>query len=117
MAMLREIWRNFPRKPATLKYPFERLEPAERFRGKQHFDPNLCVGCGLCARDCPAKAIEMVTTPEGKKQPVFHLYRCIFCGVCERICPRNAIKMTKFYELAAYDKSELVMKVTPKAEE
>ncbi|RLE52254.1 MAG: NAD(P)H-quinone oxidoreductase subunit I, partial [Candidatus Methanomethylicota archaeon] len=45
MAMLREIWRNFPRKPATLKYPFERLEPAERFRGKQHFDPNLCVGC------------------------------------------------------------------------
>ncbi|MCS7386178.1 MAG: ferredoxin [Candidatus Methanomethylicota archaeon] len=110
MAMIREIWRNFPKRPATLKYPFERLEPSERYRGKHHFDPKLCVGCGLCARDCPAKAIEMVTFSDGKRRPVFYLDRCIFCAVCERICPRNAIKLTKFYELATYDKSELVLK-------
>ncbi len=112
MAMLREIWRNFPRRPATVKYPFERLKPAERYRGKQEFNPELCVGCGLCARDCPALAIEMVTVENGKRIPVFHLYKCIFCAQCERICPRGAIKLTKFYELAAYDKDSLIMKVT-----
>ncbi len=112
MAMLREIWKNFPRKPATLKYPFEKLELSERYRGKQEFNPDLCVGCGLCARECPALAIEMVVTEDGKKRPVFHLYRCIFCAQCERICPRGAIKLTKFYELAAYNKESLIMATT-----
>ena len=47
------------RKPATEKYPFQKATVAEGFKGKLDVDSDLCVGCGLCSRECPAKAIEM----------------------------------------------------------
>jgi pyruvate ferredoxin oxidoreductase delta subunit len=32
------------------------------------FDYDLCKGCGICARECPLKAIEMVEFPlEGRE--------------------------------------------------
>jgi formate hydrogenlyase subunit 6/NADH:ubiquinone oxidoreductase subunit I len=96
-------------KPATTKYPFVKPQLAEDFRGRQVFDIKLCVSCGLCSRDCPAKAIEMVEV-EGKKRPQFLLDRCIFCYQCAESCPRNAIKSSVFYELATTDKSSLAMK-------
>jgi formate hydrogenlyase subunit 6/NADH:ubiquinone oxidoreductase subunit I len=107
--MFREVFSFLFRKPATGKYPFVKCIPAEGFRGKQIFDINLCVSCGLCSRDCPAKAIEMVEV-EGKKRPLFLLDRCIFCYQCAESCPRNAIKSTDFFELATTDKSSLVVK-------
>ncbi len=100
------------KKPATGKYPFVKCVPAEGFRGKQVYDINLCIACGLCSRDCPAKAIEMVEV-EGKKRPMFLLDRCIFCYQCAESCPRNAIKATDFFELAAINKSDLVIRPQP----
>jgi formate hydrogenlyase subunit 6/NADH:ubiquinone oxidoreductase subunit I len=107
--MFQEVFNHIFRKPATGKYPFVKCEPAEGFRGKQVFDISLCVACGLCSRDCPAKAIEMVEV-EGKKRPMFLLDRCIFCYQCAESCPRNAIKSTDIFELATTDKSSLVIK-------
>src|SRR4030042_4308409 len=106
--MIKELLSNLFAKPATSKYPFVKAEVAEGFRGKQVFDISLCVSCGLCSRDCPAKAIEMVEV-EGKKRPLFLLDRCIFCYQCAESCPRNAIKSTTFFELATTDKSSLVI--------
>ena len=97
------------KKPATGKYPFVKCVPAEGFRGRQVFDIDLCVSCGLCSRDCPAKAIEMVEV-NGKKRPLFLLDRCIFCYQCADSCPRNAIKSTDIFELATTNKSDLVVK-------
>jgi len=109
--MARESLSHLFKKANTCKYPFVACVPAEGFRGKQIFDINLCVSCGLCSRDCPAKAIEMVEV-EGKRRPQFLLDRCIFCYQCAESCPRNAIKSTAFFELATTVKSDLVLKPT-----
>jgi len=113
--MMKELLSHLFRKPATEKYPFVKVEVPEGFRGKQVYDINLCISCGLCSRDCPAKAIEMVEI-DGKRRPLFHLDQCIFCYQCAESCPRNAIQSTKFFELATTDKSTLVVKPDKKAQ-
>lgn len=107
--MVKELLSHLFRKPATSKYPLVKAEVPEGFRGKQVYDINLCISCGLCSRDCPAKAIEMVEV-DGKRRPLFHLDLCIFCYQCAESCPRNAIKSSKFFELASTNKSDLVVK-------
>ncbi|MBC7129775.1 4Fe-4S binding protein [Candidatus Bathyarchaeota archaeon] len=107
--MLKAVFTHLFRKPVTRRYPEVKPELPEGFRGKQIFDITLCVSCGLCSRDCPAKAIEMVEV-DGKKHPMFHLDRCIFCYQCAESCPRNAIKSSTLFELASTDKSVLIIK-------
>jgi formate hydrogenlyase subunit 6/NADH:ubiquinone oxidoreductase subunit I len=107
--MVKELLSHLFKKPATSKYPFVKAEVPEGFRGRQVYDPDLCISCGLCSRDCPAKAIEMVEV-EGKRSPLFHLDLCIFCYQCAESCPRKAIKSTAFFELATTNKSSLVVK-------
>lgn len=114
--ILKEVLSQIFRKPATRKYPKVRPEIPEGFRGKQIFDIDLCISCGLCARDCPSKAIEMVDV-EGKKKPSFHLDLCIFCFQCAESCPRNAIKASGVFELASNNKYDLVVKPQKKTQD
>lgn len=46
----------------------------------------LCVGCGECARMCPAKAIEMKN-----KKPHINREKCVRCFCCQEFCPRAAM--------------------------
>ncbi|MEA2090631.1 MAG: NADH-quinone oxidoreductase subunit I [Thermoproteota archaeon] len=107
--MLKEVFSQIFKRPATRKYPEVKPEVPDGFRGRQIFDVDLCIGCGLCARDCPTKAIEMMDVG-GKKRPLFHLDRCIFCYQCAESCPRNAIKTSGFFELASTNKYDLTIK-------
>ena len=50
-------------------------------------DEEKCIGCGLCARKCPAKAI----TGEKKKAHVIDPNTCIRCGQCIQGCKFGAI--------------------------
>jgi formate hydrogenlyase subunit 6/NADH:ubiquinone oxidoreductase subunit I len=111
--MVKEVFSHLFKKAATTKYPFVKCEVPDNFRGLQVFDIGLCISCGLCSRDCPAKAIEMVDV-NGKKRPLIHLDQCIFCYQCAEGCPRGAIKSSKIFELATTCKSSLVLRPEPK---
>lgn len=112
--MLKEVIAHIFKKPSTRKYPYEKPSVPEGFRGMHIFNADLCIGCGLCSRDCPSGAIEMVNV-DGKARPLFYLDRCIFCYQCAESCPRGAIKSSEFFEMASASKSNLV--INPKISE
>lgn len=99
---------NLFKKAATQRYPEQPADVAENFRGKQILNIENCIGCTLCARDCPAQAIDFVMV-DGKKRPRIHLDRCVFCYQCADTCPRNVFQKSKVFELATTEKSTLVM--------
>jgi formate hydrogenlyase subunit 6/NADH:ubiquinone oxidoreductase subunit I len=108
----KEAFTNLFKKRATEMYPAVPAHVAEGFRGKQVLDLKNCIGCTLCARECPANAIEMVMV-DGKKRPMIHLDQCIFCYQCADTCPRKVFQSSKVFELAVTDKSTLVIKPEP----
>jgi len=93
----------------TRQYPEERWNPPASFRGRpvlvEEAGVERCVACGLCARVCPALAIEVQgseTELPKERYPVkfeINMLRCIFCGFCEEACPEEAIIMSDEYEL------------------
>ena len=73
---------------ATQRYPFVRREAPEHLRGQLHWDPSACTGCGLCAKDCPADALEVIVLDKKAKRFVMHYHvdRCTFCAQCVSSC-------------------------------
>src|ERR687887_305099 len=71
-----------PREIYTEKYPLERPQVAERYRGAPRLNVNpdtnetMCIACDLSG--------------------------CMFCGLCEDACPTDALELTQDFELANY---------------
>jgi len=116
---------RFAEGPLTIQYPEEKVPVYPRFRGRHKLhrfeDTGLekCVGCSLCAAACPADCIRVVAaenTPENRVSAgeryaavyEINLSRCIFCGYCEIACPFDAITMGHDYEMADYDRDDLI---------
>jgi heterodisulfide reductase subunit A len=53
-------------------------------------DPEKCVGCESCYRECPFQAVEMVEEGESRKAQIIEA-ACKGCGVCAGACPSGAI--------------------------
>ncbi len=102
-------------KPKTLRYPFEKKEPARRYRGFHVNDWDTCTGCGNCADICPNQAIDMVEIAEleskpghTNKRPQLDYGRCCFCGLCIDICPTGSLKLTRDFFHIHYDPKTFV---------
>jgi len=109
----------------TVQYPEEKRKLPYRARWlhrlQRHEDGlERCVACMLCSSACPTGAIYIVGAQNTRENMVSHgeryalvwdldLGRCIFCGYCVEACPEEAIVMTDSYELAKYDRKELVL--------
>lgn len=57
---------------------------------RPEFDYKTCIGCGICAENCPAKVIAFRFTEEGKR-PFYDKNKCIHCFCCEELCPKKAV--------------------------
>ncbi|MBC2851774.1 nitroreductase family protein [Cetobacterium sp. 8H] len=56
-----------------------------------YVDPNKCIGCGLCVKDCFVKDIEMI---DGKAR--IKNITCFKCGHCIAVCPKNAVSTDEY---------------------
>lgn len=105
--MLSDIVKSFFARPVTQIYPVVRYEAPDRFRGKLIWNFEKCTGCGLCAKDCPSKAIEVIIVDRAKKQFVvrYHIDRCTFCAQCVQNCRFKCMQMSNNqWELASLTK-------------
>lgn len=109
-ALIKDMGMCLFKKPVTEQYPFVKVQAPEGYRGRHVFYPEKCISCGLCERDCPSKAIELIEV-SGRRMPHFYLDRCIFCYLCSEGCPRNAIELSTDFEMATTEKSGMM--VTP----
>jgi NADH-quinone oxidoreductase subunit I len=105
---LRITGKHFFRKSVTIRYPEQKREFSENFRGQHSLKRDeegreRCTACGLCALSCPAEAITMIAAERQKGEENLYreekyaavyeinMLRCIFCGLCEEACPKEAI--------------------------
>tara|TARA_B100001250_G_scaffold411755_1_gene441152 strand:+ start:113 stop:757 length:645 start_codon:yes stop_codon:yes gene_type:complete len=101
------------RRPVTVQYPYEKLIPSERYRGRIHYELDKCIACEVCVRVCPINlpVVDWVMNKETKKKELrnysIDFGVCIFCGNCVEYCPTNCLSMTEEYELASFDRHSL----------
>ena len=90
VTMLKNMFRNLVRRPATRLYPFEPYEPVAGARGHLDIEIAKCIFCGVCQKRCPANAIEVVREP---KSWTLNPYACIVCNFCVEACPKKCLYM------------------------
>ncbi|GAB4574932.1 MAG: hypothetical protein Kow0077_23930 [Anaerolineae bacterium] len=106
-AMISDIIESTFKRPATERYPFERRRTPTQFRGRLLWTRDNCTGCGLCAKDCPSNAIEVIVLDRKAKRFVFNyaVDRCLFCAQCVHSCRQGCLEMQPdVWELAALDR-------------
>ena len=81
-----------PPKQAAFELMSKGLGKSHARRAKKFAANDDCIGCGICAKICPRKNIEM---RDGR--PVFGV-NCIGCLSCVQYCPKDAINIGKITE-------------------
>ena len=121
LSILKSLWMVFKqgfRKRETVLYPEERPVISPRYRGRIILtrDPDggeRCVACYLCSAVCPVDCIVLQAAEDesGRRYPKsfrINFSRCIYCGFCEEACPTTAIQLTPDFEMAEYERKNMV---------
>lgn len=53
-------------------------------------DEKKCIGCGLCAADCPAGKLKI------ENERAVYYPECIQCGHCVSVCPKAAVSIPEY---------------------
>jgi NAD(P)H-quinone oxidoreductase subunit I len=123
LPMIPELLKQLFKTPATNAFPAKYLPPSvtgflakvgrgeaeihppvpvpKDFRGRITYDPEGCTGCSLCAKVCPAHAIEVL---KDEKRIRIYVSQCIFCSQCTDICPKGSLAMSEEFLLADEDR-------------
>ncbi|MDO9085506.1 MAG: 4Fe-4S dicluster domain-containing protein [Anaerolineaceae bacterium] len=102
-----DLLKSLFKKPATQNYPYSKIKAPERLRGKLVYDPEKCIGCMLCIKDCPSNAIELITVDKINKRFVlrYHPDKCVFCAQCVENCRFKCLSMSNsLWEMASTSK-------------
>ena len=93
--------KNLFSKPATRPYPLQSRKYPERTRGHVQIDIDQCILCGLCAKRCPADALQV-----DRAKGTWSIYRfgCIQCASCVVNCPKKCLSMGGSYPAPGPDK-------------
>ena len=105
--LLPNLWQTLSTRPITVRYPFGPLKLPHYFRGRVVIDADLCQGCGSCARECPALALELERGKRGSFRLTYYADRCGYCGQCETSCRFGAISLTNEFVSAASQRQTL----------
>ena len=114
--MLKAIFKNLRTGVVTTRYPAVPAEPPDGFRGAPQLRPGSLADALPPASSCPSGAIAVAT---GESPFRLDLGRCVFCGRCAEPGPEggeSAIAIGRRFELAARNRHQLVLEVTPDAD-
>ena len=96
------------KKPETLLYPLETKEPPAGLKGHIVIDVDTCILCSMCAKSCPADAIEV---DKPNRTWSVNQLRCIQCGYCVQVCPKACLAMDPAYSPAVLTKDVTVIAI------
>lgn len=123
-------WKHLWGHKVTMQYP-DKYDPLktgfipEFARNRLFVDMDLCIGCGICQKDCPVNCIDIETIkaskddadavfPSGKRMSLWvskfdiDFAKCMCCNLCTENCPEDCIYMTREFEFSDYDRTNLI---------
>jgi NADH-quinone oxidoreductase subunit I len=105
-------WKHFVTRPTTIQYPEEKPYFSPFERGLHEFEPEVCIICHLCAVACPVNCIKIESEGSGKNAVLtkyeIDYAKCLFCALCVDPCPVDCIHMGQEYDLAGFERGDVV---------
>jgi len=100
--MLNVLKNRFEQGCRTTRYPVEKIELWNRYRGMPRINKDASEDLvRQCAQACPQDAIDV-------ENKLIDMGRCIFCGTCERISKGQFVSFTQDFEISVAEKKHLL---------